>query len=127
MHIHFIGIGGIGLSALAKFLVGQGIKISGSDIAKSEITDDLAINYGAQITIPHHPDAVIGADMVIHSAIIRPNNVEYKRAKELEIELLARKEALKFILKDKKVIGIAGAHGKSTTSAIMASILLLQM
>jgi len=123
MHIHFIGIGGIGLSALAKFLAGQGIKISGSDIAKSEITDDLAINYGAQITIPHHPDAVIGADMVIHSAIIRPNNVEYKRAKELEIELLARKEALKFILKDKKVIGIAGAHGKSTTSAIMASIL----
>jgi len=123
MHIHFIGIGGIGLSALAKFLAGQGIKISGSDIAKSEITDDLAINYGAQITIPHHPDAVEGADMVIHSAIIRPNNVEYKRAKELGIELLARKEALKFILKEKKVIGVAGAHGKSTTSAIMASIL----
>ncbi len=123
MHIHFIGIGGIGLSALAKFLAGQGVKISGSDIAKSEITDDLAINYGAQITIPHHPDAVEGADMVIHSAIIRPNNVEYKRAKELGIELLARKEALKFILKDKKVYAVAGAHGKSTTSAILASIL----
>ncbi len=123
MHIHFIGIGGIGLSALAKFLAGQGVKISGSDIAKSEITDDLAINYGAQITIPHHPDAVEGADMVIHSAIIRPNNVEFKRAKELGIELLARKEALKFILKDKKVYAVAGAHGKSTTSAILASIL----
>ncbi len=123
MHIHFIGIGGIGLSALAKFLAGQGIKISGSDIAKSEITDDLAINYGAQITIPHHPDAVVGADMVIYSAVIRPNNVEYKRAKELGIKLLARKEALKFILKDSKVYGVAGAHGKSTTSAILASIL----
>jgi len=123
MHIHFIGIGGIGLSALAKFLAGQGHKISGSDIAKSEITDDLAINYGAQITIPHHPAAIAGADMVIHSAIIRANNVEYKRAKELGIPLLARKEALKFILKDKKVIGVAGAHGKSTTSAIMAAIL----
>ena len=123
MHIHFIGIGGIGLSALAKFLAGQGIKISGSDIAKSEITDDLAVNYGAQITIPHHPNAVEGADMVIHSAAIRPNNVEYKRAKELGIELLSRKEALKFILKDSRVFGVAGAHGKSTTSAILASIM----
>ncbi len=123
MHIHFIGIGGIGLSALAKFLAGQGIKISGSDVSKSEITDDLAVNFGAQITIPHHENAVEGADMVIHSAVIRPNNVEYKRAKELGIELLSRKEALKFILKDSRVFGVAGAHGKSTTSAILASIL----
>lgn len=121
--IHFIGIGGIGLSALAKFLVGQGVKISGSDISKSEITDDLAINYNAHITIPHHQDAVEGADMVIHSAIIRPNNIEYKRAKELGIKLLSRKEALKFILKEKKVYAVAGAHGKSTTSAILSSIL----
>ncbi len=123
MHIHFIGIGGIGLSALAKFLAGQGVKISGSDIARSEITDDLAINYGARITIPHHEDAVIGADRVIYSAVIRANNVEYKKAKELGIELLPRKEALKFILKDYRVYGVAGAHGKSTTSAILASIL----
>ena len=123
MHIHFIGIGGIGLSALAKFLAGQGVKISGSDIARSEITDDLAINYGARITIPHHEDAVIGADKVIYSAVIRANNVEYKKAKELGIELLPRKEALKFILKDYRVYGVAGAHGKSTTSAILASIL----
>ena len=123
MHIHFIGIGGIGLSALAKFLAGQGVKISGSDVSKSEITDDLAINFGAQITIPHHPNAVEGADMVIYSAVIRPNNVEYKRAKELGIKLLPRKEALKFILKDSRVFGVAGAHGKSTTSAILASIL----
>ncbi len=121
--IHFIGIGGIGLSALAKFLAGQGAKISGSDISKSEITDDLAVNYNAHITIPHHPDAVEGANMVIYSAIIRPNNTEYKRAKELGIKLFSRKEALKFILKDKKVYAVAGAHGKSTTSAILSSIL----
>ncbi|HGZ71262.1 MAG TPA: UDP-N-acetylmuramate--L-alanine ligase, partial [Nitratifractor sp.] len=121
MHIHFIGIGGIGLSALAKFLAGQGYKISGSDISKSEITDDLAINFGAQITIPHHPDAVEGADMVIHSAIIRPNNPEYTKAKELGVKLLSRKEALKFILQDSRVFGVAGAHGKSTTSAILAA------
>ena len=123
MHIHFIGIGGIGISALAKFLVGQGVKISGSDINKSEITDDLAINYGAQITIPHHPDTVKNADIVIHSAIIHANNVEYKKAQELGIKILSRKEALKFILKDSQVFGVAGAHGKSTTSAILASII----
>ncbi len=123
MRIHFIGIGGIGLSALAKFLAGQGHTISGSDMRQSEITDDLALNYGAKITIPHHPDAVEGADRVIYSAAVRPSNVEYQRAKELGIELLSRKEALKFILGDKEVYAVGGAHGKSTTSAMLAALL----
>jgi len=123
LHIHFIGIGGIGLSALAKFLAGQGHKISGSDIATSEITDSLAREFNAQITVPHHEDAVIGADIVVYSAVIRPNNVEYKKAKELGIKIVPRKEALKFILKDYQVYAVAGAHGKSTTSAILASII----
>ncbi len=123
MKIHFIGIGGIGLSALAKFLAGRGHRISGSDMRQSEITDDLALNYGAKITIPHHPDAVEGADRVIYSAAVRPSNVEYQRAKELGIELLSRKEALKFILEDKEVYAVGGAHGKSTTSAMLAALL----
>jgi UDP-N-acetylmuramate--alanine ligase len=123
MRIHFIGIGGIGLSALAKFLANGGYKISGSDIKQTDITDDLALNFGVKITIPHHADAVIGADRVIYSAVIRPNNPEYKRARELGIELLSRKEALKSILVDKEVYAVAGAHGKSTTSAILSSIM----
>ncbi len=123
MHIHFIGIGGIGLSALAKFLSGEGHKISGSDIRQSEITDDLGTNFGAIITIPHNPAAVEGADMVIHSAVVRPTNVEYARAKELGIEVLSRKEALKFILEHKEVYAIGGAHGKSTTSAMLAALI----
>ncbi len=123
MRIHFIGIGGIGISALAKFLAGEGHSISGSDIRQSEITDELALKYGAKITIPHHGDAVEGADMVIHSAAVRKNNPEYIRAKELGIPLYARKEALKFILKDKKVYAVGGAHGKSTTSAMLAEIM----
>ncbi|NPA27769.1 MAG: UDP-N-acetylmuramate--L-alanine ligase [Epsilonproteobacteria bacterium] len=123
MHIHFIGIGGIGLSALAKFLAGFGHKISGSDIAQTEITKDLEQNYNASITIPHHPDAVNGADLVIYSAVIKPDNVEYQKAKELGIKIIPRKEALKFILKDFEVFAVAGAHGKSTTSAILASIM----
>lgn len=120
--VHFIGIGGIGLSALAKFLHNDGYSISGSDIAQSEITDELALNYGAKITIPHHPDAVEGADLVIHSAVVRPSNVEYKRAKERGIKVFSRKEALKFILGNKEVYAVAGAHGKSTTSAMLAEV-----
>lgn len=123
MKIHFIGIGGIGLSALAKFLYNDGHTISGSDIKQTEITNDLALNFGAKITIPHHPDAVEGVDRVIYSAAVRPNNPEYQRAKELGIELLSRKEALKFILGDKEVYAVGGAHGKSTTSAMLASLL----
>jgi len=123
MKIHFIGIGGIGLSALAKFLANDGHTISGSDIRQTEITNDLSINFHAKITIPHHPDAVEGVDVVIYSAAVRPTNVEYKAAKELGIELLSRKEALKFILGDKEVYAVGGAHGKSTTSAMLSSII----
>ena len=123
MRIHFIGIGGIGLSALAKFLVNDGHKISGSDIKQTEITNDLATNFDAKITIPHHEDAVEGVDRVIYSAAVRPNNPEYQKAKELGIELLSRKESLVSILGEKEVYAVGGAHGKSTTSAMLASII----
>ena len=123
MKIHFIGIGGIGLSALAKFLANDGHKISGSDIKQTEITNDLATNFDAKITIPHHADAVEGVERVIYSAAVRPNNPEYQKAKELGIELLSRKESLKSILGKKEVYAVGGAHGKSTTSAMLASIM----
>ena len=123
MKIHFIGIGGIGLSALAKFLANDGHQISGSDIKQTEITNDLALNFGAKITIPHHQDAVEGVDRVIYSAAVRPNNLEYQKAQELGIELLSRKESLKSILGEKEVYAVGGAHGKSTTSAMLASII----
>ncbi len=121
--IHFIGIGGIGLSALAKLLANCGHSISGSDIKQSEITNDLALNFGAKITIPHHAEAVEGVDKIIYSAAVRPNNPEYQRAKELGIELLSRKASLVDILGDKEVYAVGGAHGKSTTSAMLSSII----
>ena len=123
LKVHFIGIGGIGLSALAKFLCSDKYKISGSDIKQTEITNDLATNFDAKITIPHHADAVEGVDRVIYSAAVRPTNPEYQRAKELGIELLSRKEALITILGDKEVYAVGGAHGKSTTSAMLSSII----
>lgn len=121
--IHFIGIGGIGLSALAKYLANDGHKISGSDIKQTEITNDLATHFDAKITIPHHEEAVIGVDRVIYSAAVRPNNPEYQKAKELGIELLSRKESLVSILGEKEVYVVGGAHGKSTTSAMLSSII----
>jgi len=121
--IHFIGIGGIGLSALAKFLYNDGHKISGSDIKQTEITNDLATNFAAKITIPHHEDAVEGVDRIIYSAAVRPNNPEHQKPKQLGIELLSRKESLVSILGEKEVYAVGGAHGKSTTSAMLASII----
>ena len=108
---------------MAKFLFNDGHKISGSDIKQTEITNDLATNFDAKVTIPHHEDAVEGVDSVIYSAAVRPNNPEYQKAQELGIELLSRKESLKSILGEKEVYAVGGAHGKSTTSAMLASII----
>ena len=122
--IHFIGIGGIGLSALAKFLFNDGHKISGSDIKQTEITNDLATNYDAKITIPHHEDAVEGVDRVIYSAAVRPNNPEYQKAKELGIELLSRKESLKSILGEKEVyVRLQPCSHRSYLSPMHSSVL----
>lgn len=120
--IHFIGIGGIGISALARFLKEKGFLISGSDLKESKITKDLQ-NEGVEVKIPHHKDNILGKDLVIYSAAIKEENPEFKHAKELGIKCLSRKEALPLILEDKCVFAVAGAHGKSTTSSILASLI----
>lgn len=121
MKIHLIGIGGIGISGLARYLMAQGFSISGSDITQSPTIRTLQ-QQGISITIPHNKDCIKDQDIVIHSAIIKPDNVELQRAQELGIKIFSRAQALEFILKDKRVFSICGAHGKSTTSAMLASI-----
>lgn len=122
MKIHFIGIGGIGISGLAKYMHYKGHTISGSDIKDTALTQKLR-SMDINITIPHDASAIKDQDLVIHSAIIRPDNPEVVEAKAKGIEVLARREALLKILKDLKVYSVAGAHGKSTTTAILASIM----
>ncbi len=122
MKIHFIGIGGIGISGLAKYMNYKGHTISGSDIKSSVITKALE-KQNIAITIPHSTQAITNQDLVIHSAIIRPDNPEVLEAQKRGIEVKARREALLEILKDQKVYSVAGAHGKSTTTAILASLL----
>ena len=122
MKIHFIGIGGIGLSALARFLNNSGHSVSGSDIAPTTITEQLATE-NITITIPHGKDAINHQDLIIYSAAVTSDNVELLSAKEQGIKILSRKEALPTILGDKKNFNVCGAHGKSTTTAILSAIL----
>lgn len=122
MKIHFIGIGGIGISGLAKYMHFRGHEVSGSDITDTAITEGLR-RVGIRVTVPHGAEAITDQDMVVHSAIIRPDNPEIVAANAKGIEVLARREALLDILDDRKVYSVAGAHGKSTTTAILAAIM----
>ncbi len=122
MKIHFIGIGGIGISGLAQYMHYKGHTVSGSDISDTVITKKLR-DLGIKVTVPHNADAIDNQDLIIHSAIIRPDNPEIVAAKEKGIEVLARREALLQILDTSKVYSVAGAHGKSTTTAILTAIM----
>ena len=122
MKIHFIGIGGIGISGLAQYMHFKGHEVSGSDISDTIITKNLR-NLGIKVTVPHSQSAITDQDLVIHSAIISPENPEVVAAKAKNIEVLARREALPQILRDSKVYSVAGAHGKSTTTAILTAIM----
>jgi len=122
MKIHFIGIGGIGISGLAQYMHFKGHRVTGSDISDTATTQKLR-DMGIDVTVPHSKDAITDQDLVVHSAIIRPDNPEIIRAHEKNIEVLARREALIRILMDRKVYAVAGAHGKSTTTAILTAIM----
>jgi UDP-N-acetylmuramate--alanine ligase len=122
VNIHFIGIGGIGLSALARFLKYSGHNISGSDIKSTPITRKLE-NEGIKINIPHSASAICGQDLIIYSAAITHTNTERLEADKQNLNVMPRKEALPIILKDTKNYCICSAHGKSTTTAMLSSIL----
>lgn len=119
--IHFVGIGGIGLSALARYLKKEGFEISGSDVKKTKITTKLETE-GIKVDIPHHSDNITNQDLVIYSAVIKDENVELQKSRQQGIMTLSRKDALPIILKDRRVFSVCGAHGKSTTSAMLASL-----
>ncbi len=123
MKVHFIGIGGIGLSALARFLKADGAVVSGSDIKETSLTKKLR-NEGIDVFIGHRGENIDkDLDYVVYTAVAKEDNPEIVRAKELNISLMSRAEFIKILLKDKKVLAVCGAHGKSTTTAILASLL----
>ena len=125
MKIHFIGIGGIGVSALAQYYLANGYKVSGSDLASSEITD-LLKKKGAKIFIGPHNSRCLKPDIkqVIYSPAVKENNPEFKKAKKLGIKCLSYPEALGQLTKQYFTIAVAGTRGKSTTTAMLALILI---
>jgi len=124
MRIHFIGIGGIGVSALARYYLAKGNQVSGSDLAFSEITDALK-KIGAKIFIGPHSAGNLAdnADMVVYSPAVQSDNPEMIEAKKKGIKIQSYPEALGELTKKYFTIAISGAHGKSTTTAMVSLIL----
>ena len=119
--IHFIGIGGAGMGGIAEVLANEGYQISGSDIARNQVTEHLA-NLGAEIHIGHHAKNIHGASVVVVSTAIHTDNPEIIAAKELRIPIVRRAEMLAELMRYRHGIAIAGTHGKTTTTSLVASI-----
>lgn len=116
--LHFIGIGGAGMSGLARIALSHGITVSGSDAKDSTVLSALSA-LGAKVFSAHVADQVNGADFVIFSTAISQTNVELVRARELKLPILTRAQALATLMSDSKSIAVAGTHGKTTTSSML--------
>ncbi|MEJ2759139.1 MAG: Mur ligase domain-containing protein, partial [Anaerolineales bacterium] len=121
-HIHFIGIGGTGLSAIARVLLERGETVSGSDRSDSALAESIR-DAGAQVYIGHAPEQVQGADVVVRSSAVPDENVEVVAAKAAGIPVLKRNDYLGSLLAEKFTIGIAGTHGKTTTTSMITWML----
>ncbi|MDD4941602.1 MAG: UDP-N-acetylmuramate--L-alanine ligase [Candidatus Omnitrophica bacterium] len=120
---HFIGIGGIGMSGIARLLLGAGCRVSGSDAKENAMTKLLA-KQGARVFIGHDARNVPDADYVVYSSAVKEDNPEIREARRRGIPVIQRAEALAQLMRDKKVICIAGSHGKTTTTSLAAHMLL---
>ncbi len=116
--LHFIGIGGAGMSGLARIALSHGITVSGSDAKDSTVLSALQA-LGAQVWPEHKADQVGDADFIVYSTAIGASNVELTRAKELQIPLLTRAQALATLMSQDRSIAVAGTHGKTTTSSML--------
>jgi len=117
--VHFIGIGGAGMSGLARISLSHGITVSGSDAKDSSVVKALQA-LGATISTVHTASNVDGADLVVYSTAISTSNPELMRAQELKLTTLTRAGALSILMSESKSIAVAGTHGKTTTSSMMA-------
>ena len=120
--IHFVAIGGIGMSAIAEILLNLGYRVSGSDVRRSPITDRLA-SLGARIFEGHRPEYVEGVDFVVYSSAVKSDNPELLAAKAREIPTVLRAEVLGELMRTKYGIAVAGTHGKTTTTSMIGLLL----
>ncbi|HJR44029.1 MAG TPA: UDP-N-acetylmuramate--L-alanine ligase [Actinomycetota bacterium] len=120
--VHFIGIGGAGMSAIAKVLVERGMPVSGSDLKRSRAVTALSA-MGAPVHIGHEASQVEGAEVVVVSSAIRESNPELAAARAAGMKILSRGEALAALLSDRRSIIVAGTHGKTSTTSMIVSVL----
>ena len=120
--IHFVGIGGIGMSGIAEVLLNLGYKVSGSDLKTSPVTERLA-SLGATTVDGHRVENITGAEVVVTSSAIAPDNPEVTEAHKLHIPVIQRAEMLAELMRLKYGIAIAGMHGKTTTTSMVAAVL----
>ena len=121
-YIHFVGIGGIGMSGIADVLLNLGCKISGSDLHANAMTERL-VRKGVNVEIGHKPENVKDASVVVVSSAISRDNPEVLEARRLKIPVIKRAEMLAELMKMKKSIAVAGTHGKTTTTSLVAAVL----
>jgi UDP-N-acetylmuramate--alanine ligase len=121
--LHFVGIGGIGMSGIAELLLNLGYEVSGSDLKLSPVTDRLK-SLGGRIYLGHSAGNVAGTNVVVISSAVRPDNVEVVEAKRLQIPVIPRAEMLAELMRLKYSVAVAGAHGKTTTTSMVATVLV---
>ena len=121
-HIHFVGIGGIGMSGIAELLLNLGYQVSGSDLQFSDITRRLE-TLGGRIDRGHTAANVHGADVVVMSSAIHGDNPEVSAARQAAIPVIPRAEMLAELMRLKYSIAVAGAHGKTSTTSLIADVL----
>jgi UDP-N-acetylmuramate--alanine ligase len=121
-HIHFVGVGGSGMSGIAEVLCGMGYTVSGSDVADSVALSRLT-TLGIRTSVGHAPENVAGANVVVTSTAVQADNPELVRAHELGIPVVPRAQMLAELMRQKQGIAIAGTHGKTTTTSLVASVL----
>jgi len=120
--IHFVGIGGIGMSGIAEILKESGISVSGCDLKRSAATE-LLESRGVSISIGHDPAHLEGMDLVVVTAAVKGENAELETARRRGIPVMRRAEMLGEIVARKRAVGVSGTHGKTTTSAMIATVL----
>ncbi len=121
-HLHFVGIGGAGMSGIAEVLINMGFQVTGSDLKRTPVTERL-IHLGGRVEVGHRPENARGADVVVVSSAVRPENVEVAEARRLGIPVIPRAEMLAELMRMKYGVAVAGSHGKTTTTSMVAHVL----
>ena len=120
--VHFVGVGGIGMSGIAEVLLNMGYQVSGSDLKESEVTRRL-VSLGARVEYGHRAENLLDADVVVTSSAVKKDNPEVVAARARKVPVIARAEMLAELMRLKYAVAIAGSHGKTTTTSMVATVL----